>query len=83
MDKTIKAKTNLETKKELAKIGMSVSMGLTVLSSFSMKSKTMKNIHLGAGVALVGFSFWHYALYEKDKKIKPSKLDKLDKIKKP
>jgi len=79
MEKNLKAKTNLETKKELAKIGMSVSMGLTVLSSFSMKSKTMKNIHLGAGFALVGFSFWHYALYEKDKPSKRAKSKKQEK----
>jgi len=62
---------DLDTKKEIAKIGMTASMGITVATSFYMKNKFMKNLHIGAGVALVGFSFWHHILYQPDKKIKP------------
>ncbi len=59
---------DLDTKKEIAKIGMVASMGITVGTSLYMKSKTMKNLHVGAGVALVGFSFWHHMLYQSEKK---------------
>lgn len=61
---------DLDTKKEIAKIGMTASMGITVATSFYMKNKFMKNLHIGAGVALVGFSFWHHMLYQPEKKVK-------------
>lgn len=60
---------DLETKKEVAKIGMTASLGIVVGTSFAMKSNVMKNLHIGAGVALVGFSLWHHLLYQ------PSKAD--------
>ena len=70
---------DLESKKEIAKIGMVASMGITVATSFAMKNKVMKNLHVGAGVALVGFSFWHHLLYQpdknEDKKIKNATTD--------
>lgn len=59
---------DLDTKKEIAKIGMTASMGITVATSFYMKNRLMKNLHIGAGVALVGFSFWHHMLYQPEKK---------------
>ena len=59
---------DLDTKKEIAKIGMTASMGITVATSFNMKNKVMKNLHVGAGVALVGFSLWHHLLYQPGKK---------------
>lgn len=59
---------DLETKKEVAKIGMSASLAIVVGTSFAMKSKAMKTLHIGAGVALVGFSFWHHMLYQPVKK---------------
>lgn len=65
---------DLDTKKEIAKIGMTASMGITVATSFYMKNKFMKNLHIGAGVALVGFSFWHHMLYQPDEKIKKINL---------
>lgn len=58
---------DLETKKEVAKIGMTASMVAVVATSFAMNSKTMKNIHIGAGAALVGFSLWHHFLYQPSK----------------
>lgn len=70
---------DLETKKEIAKIGMTVSMGVTVATSFAMKNKVMKNLHVGAGMALVGFSLWHHLLYQpeikENKKIKNVSAD--------
>ena len=71
---------DLDTKKEIAKIGMTASMGITVATSFYMKNRFMKNLHIGAGVALVGFSFWHHILYQpenkKEKINQPQKLNK-------
>lgn len=61
---------DLDTKREIAKIGMTATMGITVATAFYMKNKTMKNLHVGAGFALVGFSFWHHMLYKPNKKTK-------------
>ncbi len=70
INKKVRKKFNLDldTKRELAKIGMTASMGITVVSGFYMKNKFMKNIHVAAGVALVGFCIWHHTLYNKPKK---------------
>jgi len=59
---------DLEVQKEVAKVGMTVSMGLTVATAFKMKNKKIKNLHVGAGVALVAFSLWHHSLYAVKKK---------------
>lgn len=64
---------DLDTKKEVAKIGMTASMAIVVGTSFGMKSKVMKNLHIGAGVALVGFSLWHHMLYQPSKKSAPKR----------
>lgn len=70
-------KWDLETKKEVAKIGMVASMAVVVGTSFAMKSKAMKNLHIGAGATLVGFSLWHHFLYQPVKKnISTSSLEK-------
>ncbi|PIE56756.1 MAG: hypothetical protein CSA34_01965 [Desulfobulbus propionicus] len=58
-------KTDLETRKELAKIAMTAALGVTVLTAPLLKrNKLAKNIHTGAGVLLVGFSLWHHYLYQ-------------------
>ena len=59
---------DLDTKKEIAKIGMTATMGITVATSMYMKNKFMKRLHVVAGVALVGFSYWHHILYQPTKK---------------
>lgn len=58
---------DLETK-EVAKIGMSASLAIVVGTSFAMKSKAMKTLHVGAGIALVGFSLASYALSTSEEK---------------
>ena len=64
-------KLDLEAKKELAKIAMTASLGVTVLTAPFLKgNKTMKNIHTGAGAVFVGLSLWHHFLYQPDKKMK-------------
>jgi hypothetical protein len=40
---------------------MAVSLGTLVYSGFQGRKAT--GLHIGAGVALIGFSFWHYSLY--------------------
>lgn len=64
---------DLDTKKEFAKIGMAASLGVTVATSFYMKSKFMKNLHVIAGTSLVAFSLWHHLLYQPEKKEKKEK----------
>ena len=61
------------SKKELAKIGLSVSMGLTVLSAFSLRSRFSKNLHVISGALMVGFAFYHNSLYDNKT---PAKKDK-------
>jgi len=66
---------DLDTKKEIAKIAMTASLGVTVATSFFMKNKKIKTLHTVAGAALVGFSLWHHLLYQPDKKEKKNKND--------
>lgn len=56
---------NLEEKREVAKLAIVGSMIVTVATSFAMRNRTMRRLHIGAGAALVGFSLWHQALYQK------------------
>lgn len=60
-------KMDKEAKKEFAKIGMTASLGLTATTAFFLKNRTLKYVHTGAGLALVGFSLWHHLLYQADK----------------
>ena len=43
---------------------MTATLGATVVTSMFMKNKKMKKLHVGAGVAFVGFAFWHHMLYK-------------------
>lgn len=52
---------DLSTQRSWAKVGMAVSLGTLVYSGFQGRKAT--GLHIGAGVALIGFSFWHYSLY--------------------
>ena len=49
-------KTKLETKREIAKIGMATSLFLTAGSTMFLKNKAARRLHIGAGIALIGFS---------------------------
>lgn len=64
-------KINPEIKKEIAKITMTASLGVVVITAPCLKrNKTLKNIHTGAGVLLVGSALWHHFLYQPEKKAK-------------
>lgn len=55
---------DIDAHRRFAKAGMSVSLGALVLTAFAMKNKTVKKIHIAAGVAMVGFSLYHAGLYD-------------------
>ncbi len=71
---------DLEVKKEIAKIGMTATLGATVVSSMFMKNKSIKKLHVGAGVALVGFAIWHHTLYLSNKKNKQTEYNQKEKL---
>lgn len=48
--------------RELAKVGMTASLGLLVATGFS-RTRAARRLHVLAGVALVGCSVWHHMLY--------------------
>ncbi|KIX15330.1 hypothetical protein [Dethiosulfatarculus sandiegensis] len=64
-----KDKSGLDDR-SMAKWGMAASMG-TLLVTGLMETKkgrtgnTMRSVHLWSGLALVGFSLWHYSLYQR------------------
>jgi hypothetical protein len=60
-------KFDLELQKEVAKIGMSATLGATVVTSMFMKNKIAKNTHIITGVAFCGFALWHHMLYQPKK----------------
>ncbi len=64
---------DLETKKEIAKIAMTASLGVAVITAPFLKgnrSRTLKNIHTGAGALLAGAALWHHFLYQPEKRVK-------------
>lgn len=68
-------KLDLEVKKEVAKIGMTATLGATVVTSMFMKNKLAKKTHIVAGAAFCGFALWHHMLYQPENK-KKKKLSK-------
>lgn len=63
-------KFDLEVQRELAKIGMTATLGATVVTSMFMKNSIAKKTHIISGVAFCGFALWHHLLYQPKK---PSK----------
>lgn len=53
---------SLHNKRELAKLGMTASLGALVVTGMCRSCRS-RQWHLLAGVALVGFSTWHHFLY--------------------
>lgn len=52
-------------KRALAKVGMATSLGTLVATGLMETNRTegLKKLHIWSGFALVGFSYWHYSLY--------------------
>jgi hypothetical protein len=59
----------LRIQKTTAKIGMLSSLGTLVISGF-VKFNGAKQLHIGSGIALVGFSIWHHFLNQPKNKPK-------------
>lgn len=61
-------KSNLAVQRDQAKLGMYVAMGTLVATGFLSRmsgwTQTSRTVHLCAGIALVGFSYWHWTLYQ-------------------
>ncbi len=64
-----------EVQKEIAKIGMTATLGATVVTSMFMKNKPAKKLHIIAGATFCGFALWHQLLYDKKKKVKKIKTE--------
>ena len=62
-------KFDKELQRETAKIGMTATLGVTVVTSLFMKNKAAKKAHIIGGVAFCGFTLWHTLLYDSKKKI--------------
>ncbi len=70
-------KPDIELRKEVAKIGMTVSLGVAVFSApFLKRNRTAKNLHTGAGLALTGFALWHHLLYQPERRKSMEKRQK-------
>jgi len=52
-----------KTIKDLTKTGMVVSLGFLAWTALG-KGRRNKTMHTWAGIALVGFSVWHYNAYQ-------------------
>ena len=52
----------IKNQRELAKIGMVASMGTLLVTGFM--GREASRLHVGSGLALIGFSYWHYRLYQ-------------------
>jgi len=58
---------SLARQRELAKVGMTASLAVLVVTALTgtRKRSPSRALHLASGAALVGFSLWHYGLYGK------------------
>jgi hypothetical protein len=57
-----KAFLSTRDQRELAKVGMVASMGTLLITGFM--GREASRLHIGSGLALIGFSYWHYKLYQ-------------------
>ena len=68
LTKNMRKNQTIATQRKLAKTGMGASMGVLVWSAMVRGRKAM-HYHTLAGVALLGFTVWHIALYKSRNKI--------------
>lgn len=63
--------STLATQRKNAKIGMAVALGTLVGTGFMAhmfekdKAGLAHLVHVAAGISLVGFSYWHWTLYQR------------------
>ena len=53
---------SVQEERDLAKFGMVAAMGTLVVTGFM--GRQASRLHIGSGLALIGFSLWHYSLYQ-------------------
>lgn len=54
--------SSLPTQRQIAKVGMTASLGVLLWTAMRGGRRLMK-YHTAAGIALMGFSLWHLSLY--------------------
>jgi hypothetical protein len=58
---------DLRRQRSLAKTGMVTSLGVLaatgIMEGLGSRTATVKTLHVVSGLALIGFSLWHYSLY--------------------
>ena len=67
--KPIDRMSELRRKRSLAKAGMTASLGLLtatgVMEGLGSRGPMVRTCHIASGFALIGFSLWHYSLYNR------------------
>lgn len=60
--------SDLQRRRALAKTGMAASLGLLaatgIMGGLGSAGSGLKNLHVASGLGLIGFSLWHYSLYQ-------------------
>ena len=59
------ARRDRRRQRKIAKVGMTLSMGALVATGL-MRGHGNRTLHAWSGIALIGFSVWHHALYRPD-----------------
>lgn len=64
-------KSSLAEQRKQAKVGMAIALGTLVGTGFMAhvvekeRAGLAHLVHIAAGVSLVGFSYWHWTLYQR------------------
>jgi len=66
-----KSSSDIARRRGQAKLGMAISLGALVATGIASGMRGSwtpgaRTLHVCAGVALVGFSYWHVTLYEQN-----------------
>lgn len=55
---------DLNTHRQVAKVGMSVALASVCLSALFMKNRSVKKFHVASGIAFTCFALYHAGLYD-------------------
>ncbi len=59
-------RARLERRRSAAKWGMVAALGVLVVTGYLKRSRHARLLHVAAGGALLGLSYWHQTLYVSD-----------------
>lgn len=65
-EQQLQRRNSLRRKRQMAKWGMVGALGALVLTATLRRQPHARLVHAVAGVALLGFSYWHHTLYVND-----------------